>query len=73
MIFIILQCSGMRFAYLQVKAAIVQVITKYEISIDRSMPDREKDPDAFMISPLEFLNVPKHKLYLNFKHLEKTN
>lgn len=57
----------------QVKAAIAQVVAKFEISIDKCVPDQMKHPEAFLISPLEFLNVPYHKLYLNFKQLDKLN
>jgi hypothetical protein len=54
---------------MQVKAAIAQVVAKYEISIDKSVPNRE---DLF-ISPSEFVNVLNHKIYLNFKHVKKIN
>lgn len=54
---------------MQVKAAIAQVVAKYEISVDKSVPE----PKDLYISPSEFVNVLNHKLYLNFKFLEKTN
>lgn len=54
---------------MQVKAAIAQVVAKYEISIDKSVPE----PENMFISPTEFVNVLNHKLYLNFKLAEKIN
>lgn len=56
-------CSGMRFAYMQVKAAIVEVVKKFEISVDNQTPENLK------ISPVEFMNVTNHKLMLNFKSI----
>lgn len=56
---------GMRFAYVQVKSAIAEVIRKFEISVDPQMPKREN----LKISPTEFLNVTNHKLMLNFKSI----
>lgn len=54
-------CSGMRFAYVQVKAAIVEVVRRFDISVDKQTPENLK------ISPIEFMNVMNHKLMLNFK------
>lgn len=56
-------CLGMRFGYMQVKAAIVEVVKNFEISID------EQSPANFKIGPLEFMNVPDRKLMLNFKSI----
>lgn len=58
---------------MQVKAAIVHVVMTHEISIDKSVPDQKKYPEAFHVSPYEFVNVPRQKLFLNFKRVEKTN
>lgn len=58
-------CSGMRFAYMQVKAAIVEVIRNFEISID------EATPEDLKISPTEFMNVMDHKLMLKFKSIKQ--
>lgn len=57
-------CSGMKFAYMQVKAAIVEVVKSFEISVDKQTPADLK------ISPAEFMNVTDCKLMLNFKSFE---
>lgn len=57
-------CSGMRFAYVQIKAAIVEVVRRFEISVDKQTPDN------LVISPTEFMNVMNHKLMLNFKEIK---
>ena len=49
-------CSGMRFAYMQVKAAITEVVRSFEILVDKQTPKNLK------ISPTEFMNVPDHTL-----------
>lgn len=56
-------CSGMRFAYVQVKAAIVELVRRFEISVDTQTPEKLK------ISPTEFMNVMDHQLMLNFKQI----
>lgn len=57
-------CSGIRFAYIQVKAAIVEIIKNFEVSVDESVPDDLK------ISAFEFWNVTDSKLMLKFKLLK---
>lgn len=56
-------CSGMRFAYMQVKAAIAEVVSNFEISVD------SQTPEILKISPTEFMNVTDSKLMLNFKSI----
>lgn len=56
-------CSGMKFAYMQVKAAMVAVVKNFEISVDKQTPENLE------ISPNEFMNVMNHKLMLNFKQI----
>lgn len=54
-------CLGMRFALAQSKAAIVEVVEKFEI---------QKSPKVQLpltISPIEFLNVPVGGLWAKFK------
>lgn len=51
----------MRFAYMQVKAGIAEVLRKFEISVDRQTPKNLK------ISTTEFMNIMDSKLKLNFK------
>ncbi|XP_053681222.1 probable cytochrome P450 28d1 [Anopheles nili] len=47
------QCLGMRFALMQVKRGIFEVITKYEISLNsKTMQPLQLDPKAFIICPL---------------------
>lgn len=57
-------CTGMRFAYMQVKAAIAEIVRNFEISVDSQTPDNQ------MVSPVEFLNVPVKKIYLKFKPIQ---
>lgn len=56
-------CLGMRFAYMQVKAAIAEVVKNFEISVDVNMTENP------VIGPVEYLDVPDHKLMLNFSQL----
>lgn len=56
-------CTGMKFAYVQVKSALVEVVRRFEISVDKQTPENLK------ISPTEFMNVMDHTLMLNFKLL----
>jgi cytochrome P450 len=57
-------CSGMRFAYVQVKAAMAEVVKRFEISVNNQTPENLK------ISPTEFMNVMTSKLWLNFKPID---
>ncbi|XP_053671391.1 probable cytochrome P450 28a5 [Anopheles nili] len=46
------QCLGMRFALMQVKRGIFEVISKYEISLNcKTMQPLQLDPKAFLITP----------------------
>lgn len=56
-------CLGNNFAHAQVKGAIVEIVRHFEISIDKSMPDKVK------IGAAEYLNVTDHKLLLNFERI----
>lgn len=56
-------CSGMRFAFMQVKAGIVEIIKNFNITVDKQTPANLK------ISPLEFMNVTDYKLMLNFQSI----
>ncbi|CRK95085.1 CLUMA_CG008563, isoform A [Clunio marinus] len=57
------QCLGMKFAYIQVKAAIAEIVRNFEVTVDKSTPANPK------IGPKEYLNVTDHKLMLNFKRI----
>lgn len=54
-------CLGMKFADIQIKAAIVEVVRNFEISIDK------QTPEIFKVGPTEFMNVSDDKIMLNFK------
>lgn len=54
----------MRFALLQLKAAVFEIVRKYEIAVDPKMPLNEEleiDPDELL------MNMKKGGLWLNFK------
>lgn len=56
--------SGMRFALLQLKAAVFEIIRNYKITVDPKMSsdkELEIDPDELL------MNVKKGGLWLNFK------
>lgn len=55
----------MRFAYMQVKAGIAEVVRNFEISVDPQTQENLK------ISAKEFMNVTDGKLMLNFKSIER--
>lgn len=57
-------CLGMRFALLQLKAAVFEIVRNFRITVDPKM-----DPDAMLeIDPDELLmNVKKGGLWLNFE------
>lgn len=57
-------CLGMRFALAQSKAAIVELINNFELSVD---PRTQDNP--LVIDPNEFLNIEVGGLWLNFKSL----
>lgn len=47
------QCLGMRFALMQVKRGIFEIITKYDISVNaKTKQPVELDPKTFIIAPL---------------------
>lgn len=48
---------------MQIKAAIVEIVRNFEISVDSSTPVKLK------ISPTEFMNVMDSKLWLKFKEI----
>ncbi|CRK97114.1 CLUMA_CG010454, isoform A [Clunio marinus] len=54
-------CLGMKFAVMQTKAAIVEIIKNFKITVN------EKTPKKLKIDPEESLNIKKGGLWLNFK------
>lgn len=53
-------CLGMRFSTLQIKAAIVEIINNFEISVN----SRTKEP--LIVKPKDFLYLTVHDVYLNY-------
>lgn len=56
-------CLGMRFAYMQVKAAIAEVIRSYEVYLEDSTPAE------LFIGPNEFMGTTNSKVMLKFKEI----
>lgn len=54
-------CLGIRFALMQSKAAVVEIIKNFNISVNK------KTELPLVIDPKEFLNVKKGGLWVNFK------
>ncbi|KAG5673627.1 hypothetical protein PVAND_003656 [Polypedilum vanderplanki] len=59
-------CLGMRFALLQLKCAIFEIVRNFEISVDT-----DKTPEHLEIDPSEFLmNGKKDTMWLKFKSVK---
>ena len=58
------QCLGMRFGLAQVKRGIVEIVRKYEISVN------EKTKEPLMIDPNVFLISPVGGMWLDFKEVK---
>lgn len=56
-------CLGMRFASFQSKAAIVEIIRNFDISVN------EKTKVPFVFDPSRFLLTPQNKIWLDFRSL----
>lgn len=54
-------CLGMRYSTLLIKAAVVEIIRNFELSID------SRTPDPLIIRPKDFLYLPVRDVYLNYK------
>lgn len=54
-------CLGMRYSTLVIKAAIVEIIRNFEVSVDA----RTSEP--IVVKPKDFLYLPVHDVYLNYK------
>lgn len=54
-------CIGSKFAMMQSKAAIVEVIKNFKLSVS------EKTKKVLILDPNEFLNIKKGGLWLDFK------
>ena len=57
-------CLGMKFALMQSKAAVVEIIRKFKVSVD------EKTESDLVIDPAEFMNIKKGGVWLKFKPLK---
>ena len=57
-------CLGMKFAQMQSKAAIVEIVTNFQIKIS------DKTSEPLIMDPKEFLNIKQGGLWLNFIPLE---
>lgn len=56
-------CLGMRFAMTQMKAALVDIVKTFEVTVN------EKTQVPLMVDPKEFLNVPQGGVWVDFKKL----
>lgn len=57
-------CLGMKFATMQSKAAIVEIIKNFKISVN------SKTEKVLVLDPNEFMNVKKGGLWLDFKPIK---
>lgn len=58
-------CLGMRFATLQIKAAIAEIVSNFEISVN----GRTRDP--LIVKPRDFLYLAINDVYLDYKIIDK--
>lgn len=54
-------CAGTKFAFMQVKAAIAEVVIKFNVSVS------DQTPKNFQVGAKQFLSIPECKLMLNFE------
>ena len=57
-------CLGMKFALLQSKAAIAELVKNFEITVNK------KTPKVLIVDPKEFLNINIGGLWLDFKPIK---
>lgn len=58
-------CLGMRFSTLQIKAAIAEIVSNFEISVN----PRTKEP--IIVKPKDFLYLAINEVYLDYKVIAK--
>lgn len=58
-------CLGLKFALMQSKAAIAEIVRNFEITVD------PKTILPLVIDPKQFMNIKIGGLWLNFKSVEK--
>lgn len=54
-------CLGQRFALMQSKAAIAEIVRNFDISVNA------KTPHPLVLDPKEFMNIKTGKIWLDFK------
>lgn len=57
-------CIGMKFVQMQSKAAVVEIITKFQVKVS------DKTQEPLVVDPKEFLNIKQGGLWLDFIPLE---
>ncbi|XP_069699320.1 cytochrome P450 6j1-like [Periplaneta americana] len=57
------QCLGYRFAYIQIKSGLINILSRYEVA------PCEKTPVPLRFEPKSFILVPLDTLYLKFKRI----
>lgn len=55
--------AGMRFSTLQIKAAIVEIVRNFEITVNA------RTPDPLIVMPENYLYLPVHNIFLDYKPL----
>lgn len=58
-------CLGMRFSTLQIKAAIVEIVSNFEISVN------PRTIEPITVEPKDFLYLAVHDVYLDYKFIGK--
>jgi cytochrome P450 len=56
-------CLGQKFAMMLLKLAVVEIISKFEISVNK------KTPNPLIVGPFEIMNKKKGNILLDFKEL----
>lgn len=56
-------CIGMRFAGVQSKAAVVEIIKNFQVSVNK------KTQEPLVFDPLQFVLIPIGGIWLDFKPL----
>lgn len=58
-------CLGMRFSTLQIKAAIVEIVRNFEISVN------PRTVQPIIVKPKDFLYLAVHNVFLDYKFIGK--
>lgn len=57
-------CLGMRFSTFQIKAAIVEVVKNFDITVNK------RTVEPIIVKPKDFLYMPIHDIYLDYALLK---